>query len=147
IYRIVLPAIIIGVATSAVTVAIYLDVIPITHWLLRTRFTSDVEELLYTMLKTNGCINHPRVNFTVHVKGIHGRKLLEAQFMRKDPKNGRFDVIALAKQAELLVDIKNKQLLVNMHHCHITDDKGEMVAFVEDKVWPVEMPSEFFDKP
>ena len=44
------PAILLGLVTSAATVYLYLEIIPSTHHLLRTKFLEDVEELLYGML-------------------------------------------------------------------------------------------------
>lgn len=140
--HVVWPALLLGLGASLATLFLYLDVIPSTHHELRTRFLRDVEELLYGMLKKDGCIRHPRINYTIYVKRVQGRKLLDAQFMRRDPSGQHYDIIARAREAELLVDMKNKQIFVHMRHCYISTDNGNDEAYVEDKVWPVEIPND-----
>lgn len=137
------PAMLLGVLASGVTFAMYLEAIPNTHHQLRWRFLEDIEEYLYTALKREGCIRHPKINYEIIVKRVEGRKLVDAQFMRRDPRGKGFDVIARAREAELVVDIKRKQILVHMKHCYINSENGRDEAYVQDKYWPVELPEEF----
>jgi lipopolysaccharide export system permease protein len=115
-------------------------VIPTTHYELRTRFVSDVQEFLYNMLKREGCIRHSKINYTIFVQRVQGRILLEALFMRRDPKDQHYDVIAWAREAKLEVDMKAKLINVHMKHCYIASDNGIDGGYVEDRVWPVELP-------
>jgi lipopolysaccharide export system permease protein len=139
IMRVVWPGMLLGLAMTAVTWGLYYNVIPMTHHLMRTMFINDVEELLYGMLRRDGCIRHPKLNYEMYVKRVQGRKLLDAQFMRRDPKTLRYDVIARAREAELRVDMAHKLIHVHMHICHYSSGTGD-IGYVHDKVWPVDLP-------
>lgn len=140
--HVVWPAMLLGTLVSGVTFVLYLDTIPVTHSILRTQIVSDVEELLYGMLRKDGCIRHPRINYEIYVKRVNGRKLIDAQFRKKDAKGDGFEAIALAKEAELQFDVVHRRINIRMRHCHVIADNG-MDGFFEDKVWPVELPDEF----
>jgi lipopolysaccharide export system permease protein len=142
IFHVVWPALFLGLATTAVTMFCYLDVIPYTGYLLRNELIGDVEELLYTMLRREGCIRHPRVSWEINVKAVHGRKLQDVIFKRKMPNGSGFDTIAWAKEAELRVDLTHHRILVDMRHCHVMQKDGA-VGFVESKIWPVELVGEW----
>jgi len=140
--HVIWPALLLGVIASGATFGMYMDAIPSTHHTLRTRFLEDVEEFLYSALRREGCIRHPRINYEIHVKRVDGRKLLDALFLRRDPKGKGFDIIARAREAELLVDMKRGQILVHMRHCYINSENGKDEAYVQDKFWPVDLPDE-----
>jgi lipopolysaccharide export system permease protein len=135
------PAFFLGTAVSVATFVLYLHTIPYTHYILRSEVTNDVRELLYGMLKREKCIRHPRFNYEIHVKGVQGQKLLGAQFRHRDPKGG-YDMIAYAREAELLVDMANKRIHVLMKFCNTVDSKGNQEAYFDQKVWTVEMPED-----
>jgi hypothetical protein len=101
---------------------------------------SDVEELLYTMLKKDGYLKLPSTNYVITAKTIQGRKLIDAQFTRKSPDGNGFDIVARAKEAELRVDLTGKQIMVHMRQCHIVD-RNDATAYVESRIWPVELPN------
>jgi lipopolysaccharide export system permease protein len=138
--QVVWPAVFLGLAISAITVGLYLDVIPSTHHMLRTRFLADVEEVLYGMLKREGRIQHPKLDYVIYVNRVQGRKLIDAQFMRRDPGGQGFDFIARAREAELQVHLSKNQVLVHMYHCWITNADRSDQAYVERKTWPVDLP-------
>ena len=142
IIHVVWPAVLLGVVTTVVTMICYFDVIPYTGSLLRNQVISDVEELMYMMLRKDGAIRHPNLSFEIHVRSVIGRKLQDAIFKRRTP--GGFDLIARAKEAELRVDVPHKQILVHMRDCQIEQPDGA-VAFVESQIWPVEVPEFFRD--
>src|SRR5687767_14191944 len=97
-----------GLFTSAVTLGLYFHVIPYTHHLMRTMFLNDVEELLYTMLrKPPHSINSPNIDYSMFCKGVQGRRLINPTFKRRDAK-GDTDVVAVAREAELRVDMRRK---------------------------------------
>jgi lipopolysaccharide export system permease protein len=141
-FKVVWPAIWLGTVMSTVTLALYLEVIPTTHHMMRSMFLNDVEELLYTMLRRDRCINQPRLNYVMFVRGVIGRKLQEALFKRRDGKGG-YDVVAKAREAELLVDLPRRQILVHMRHCFVLSEDNNKNAYFEDKVWPVALPPDF----
>src|ERR1700681_3926823 len=58
IIHVVWPALFLGLTTGIVTMFCFLDLIPYTGFVLRNQMISDVEELLYTMLRKDSCIRH-----------------------------------------------------------------------------------------
>ena len=142
IVHVIWPAALLGIVTAAITMAMFFDVIPYTGYLLRNRVISDVEELLYMMLRRDGHIKHPRLSVEIDVSNVVGRRLQEAIFKRRSADGKTFDVIAYAKEAELRVDTAHKQILIEMWQCNIVQRDGG-VAFVENKIWPVDLPPDF----
>ena len=140
IVHIVWPAFFLGLVTSVVTMTLYLEVIPYTACLMRNQVFADVEELLYIVLRNESCIVNPRMSWEIHVKNIQGRKLNDVIFKRK-AADGTFDTIAVAKEAELRVDLTHHQILVDMRQCQVL--QGENVGYVAAKIWPVEIPADF----
>jgi lipopolysaccharide export system permease protein len=142
IIHVIWPAVLLGVVTAVATMIFYIDVIPYTGYLLRNHVVNDIEELLYTMLRRDGHITHPRLSVEIHVNNINGRKLQDAVIKRKAGDGNGFDVIAFAKEAELRVDTAHKQILVDMRQCSIVQKDGAE-AVVDSKIWPVELPQDF----
>lgn len=139
--HIVTPAIILGGAISAATFLMYLDVIPYTHHELRSRFLRDVEEFLYSMLRRDGVIRNNRLSYTIYVKKVEDRNLIDAIFMKRDGSGG-YDLVARAQEAEIRVPAGRKVLSVHMKRTYIVskDDNG----FFADKIFELELP-DFLD--
>jgi lipopolysaccharide export system permease protein len=137
--RVIAPGLFLGLACSAATFALYHSLIPSTHWLMRTLFLNDVENLLYAVLEREGSFRHPRLDYEIDVEKVQGRKLINAEFMHRDATHSRFDIIARAKEAELLWDRNNNKILVHMRFCNIWSDRNDAI-YVEDKVYPVDLP-------
>ena len=126
------PAIILGIFASAVTMLLYRDAIPYTHYLLKCEVAADVEESLYTMLRNDGCIRHRSLNYEIHVKNLRGRILEDVVIKRRATRGGgSFDLIALAREAELHVDASTRELLVDMRQCEIM--QGTAVAVMDSR--------------
>jgi lipopolysaccharide export system permease protein len=149
-FKVVWPGIFLGSIMSAVTMALYYETIPATHHQMRTMFLNDIEELLYSMLKRDRCINQPRLNYVMFVRGVQGRKLQDAVFKRRVVRGkvapnfpGQYDVILRAKEAELRVDLPRRQILVHMRHCYVLNNEGTENGYFENKVWPVALPADF----
>jgi lipopolysaccharide export system permease protein len=138
ILHVIWPAVLLGIITSTATMVFFIDTIPATGSMLRNPRINDLEELLYTMLRKDGYIKHGKINYEIYVKTIQGRKLLDAQFMRRAPDGKGFDLIARAKEAELRVDLGHNRLLIDMRQCHIQGIRGD-IAFVESRIWEVEI--------
>jgi lipopolysaccharide export system permease protein len=139
ILTVVWPGVLLGVLTSLGTLGLYYEIIPETQYIMRAQFLKDVEEFLYTMLKNERSINHPRLNYAIWVRQVQGRRLLEATFKRRDAR-GHYDLVARAREAEIRVDSRNKQVLVYMRHGEVLSLTNGTRGYFEDKVWPVEMP-------
>jgi lipopolysaccharide export system permease protein len=142
--RVVAPGLFLGVLMSVVTYGLSYALIPYTHHLLRCLFLNDVENLLYHVLENEGSFKHPKLDYEIHVRKVEGRKLIDAQFMHKNASGSGFDVIARAKEAELLWERNNKKINVHMRFCTMWSDKNN-TAYVEEKVWPVDLPPDLFD--
>lgn len=143
--HIITPAIILGGAVSVGTYILYLDIIPYTHHELRSRVLRDVEEFMYSMLRRDGVIRHGKINYTIYVKKVEDRKLIDAIFMKRDPKTGLYEAVARAREAEIRVDRAGGkgQILVHMRHCHIAA-LGNDDGYVQERIWPVEL-TDFLD--
>src|SRR5262245_23746196 len=79
------PGLALGLAMSACTMGLYLNVIPYTHALLRAMVFQDIEELLYSTLRKHRTINSPSLSYSMFVKGVQGRKLIDPTFKRRAP--------------------------------------------------------------
>jgi lipopolysaccharide export system permease protein len=137
----ILPALALGTLASAITFVLFLDLIPYTHFLLRSQVTGDVRELMFSMLKRESCIRHPRLNYEIYVARVDGQKLKDAEFRKKDGKGG-YEMIAVAKEAEFLVDLKNHKIHFLLKQCYILDGKGMVTGFFQQHVLPFEIPEE-----
>ena len=136
--KVMVPAILLGLVMSAVTMTLYYRIIPHTHGMMRTMFLQDIEEVLYTMLKREGKIAHPQLPYAIYVQAVHGHKLVGAWLKRG--QNGRWDVIAQAREAELHVDMEKNLVKVHMIDVQVTGD-GELSGSFKDKEWEVPLPA------
>jgi lipopolysaccharide export system permease protein len=118
-FRIAIPAIFLGAASSAGTMALYYDVIPSSHWELvgaRTLLINNLEEFIYSVLRKEGRIHLPDLEYQIDVQRVEGRDLIGAVFKRKDKgsKTGGFDVIAYGPKADISVDTEKKLIQVRL---------------------------------
>ena len=74
--HVVKPGIVLGLAMSLCTMALYYHVIPYTHHLLRSMVLNDAEELMYSLLRRHGFINNSQMPYSMFVKGVEGKKLI-----------------------------------------------------------------------
>lgn len=140
------PAALLGLFLSIVIVGMYIRLIPWAEQQLLTYVLSDPEEFMYSVLRRDGKLCMPGVNYEVHVSRIQGRKLINADFLCRNPNDKSLDIVAHAKEAEIQVDVPNKKIYIKMRHCWIDSKSGEK-AYVQDKVWPMEMPKEWSEPP
>ncbi|MBY0233074.1 MAG: LptF/LptG family permease [Gemmataceae bacterium] len=140
--RVLLPGVVLGLAMSAATAVLYHRIIPATHHMLRSMAFNDVEKLMYQQLRSNGQVAYPGTPYSMFVQAVHGKKLIAPVFKRRGPK-GNIDLVAHAKEAELRVDMANKELVLYMRFGNATSEDGARADFVERK-FPVPLPG--FDK-
>jgi lipopolysaccharide export system permease protein len=116
--HVIWPGVVLGLSMSLVTVGLYYKLIPYTQQLIRALVVRDVEEFLYGMLKRDGEIARSdlKLGYEIFVKQVQGRHLRTAVFKRRAPHGGGYDVIAYADEAELKVDLANKEIEVHMRH-------------------------------
>src|SRR5262245_13821986 len=125
--RVIWPAVLLGLLMTGVTAALYYEVIPTTHHMMRSMFLNDVEDFLYAVLRQEGFIKHPKLNYEMYVKRVQGRKLIDCEFRRRDPNTGEHDVVARAREAELRVHMMSKKVLVQMRHCFINSTDPDII--------------------
>lgn len=145
ILRAVWPGVFLGILVSIGTMAMYYHLIPWTQHQLRTQFLNDVEEFLYAQLRRDGKLALPKMSYEMHIHRVVGRKLLDAQFMRRTTSSGqsRYDIVARAREAEIRVDKEAKKLFIKMYHCWIVSENGD--KSIVDHEWPIDLPAEFTD--
>jgi lipopolysaccharide export system permease protein len=134
---VLMPGVILGLSMSAVTAGLYYEVIPRTHHQLRELIFADIEDLLYSTLKRNGTLYHPQSPYSMFVKGIQGKKLIDPVFKRRTSA-GTVDIVAHAREADLRVDLANKQLLLHMRYGFATMG-SDSAAFV-NRTFEVPLP-------
>jgi lipopolysaccharide export system permease protein len=138
---VVWPGLLLGIIMSGVTMGLYYRIIPYTHCLLRQMVFNDAEELLYSMLARQKSISHPQMPYSMWVRGVQGRKLIEPLFKCKESRSGKIDYVAHAREAELLVDMNRKLLLVNMKDVTVVGDATN--GTFDAKVFEVPLPDGF----
>jgi lipopolysaccharide export system permease protein len=143
--KVVGPALLIGLLTSAGTMGLYYRIIPYTHHLMRAMFLADVEELLYSLLKKHGQVVHPQFDYSMFVKGVQGKRLISPTFKHRDA-HGDTDIVAQAQEAELRVDMKKRILLVRMYRGVAWGKNEQLDAYFEQRDWEVELPDDFFSE-
>jgi lipopolysaccharide export system permease protein len=135
------PGLLLGVVMSGVTLALYVNVIPYSHHLLRAMIFDDADELLYSVLRRQQYLGHSNMPFSMWVKGVQGRKLISPTFKRHD-KNGQTDVVVVSREAYLHVDMGEKKVYIDMRYGELTDEKGDKSQF-DRNVLDVPLPPNF----
>ncbi len=136
---VVRPAMILGLATTLITMTLYFNVIPYTHHLMRSMFLGDVEGLLYTALNRKREMRHPQLNYEIYVKGMQGRKLINPTFKGKG-KDGKIDLVSQAREAELTVDKERNVIRVYMVQGQAAGGKGDAQGLFFERIWEIPVP-------
>lgn len=139
--HVIWPAALLGILASAATLALYVDVIPYTHFILRSQIGGDVEELVYNVLKKDGALRHPKMKYEVHVKGIEGRTLYGVIFKRHSQDRSGYDLVACATEAVVRVDLTQRQIFVDVKHCQILH--GGSHGTIEMRTIPINIPDDW----
>jgi lipopolysaccharide export system permease protein len=134
------PSVVLGLGAAGLTMALYYAYIPKTHRTLRTQIVGDVEDLLYAMLKRHGCLRHPDVRFSMWVREVQGKHLIDAVFKQRDDKGGGYDVVARARGAEIHYDPGTKLIKVEMPHCVLTGENNRGGGVIGHRTWDVPLP-------
>jgi lipopolysaccharide export system permease protein len=139
--KILTPSIWLGLGAAAITLGLYWKYIPETHRILRTEVVGDVEDLLYTLLKRNGCIRHPKVPYTMWVREVQGKHLIDAVFKGRDEEGG-YNVVARAREAEIRFDKATNTIKVEMPRCLVIGEHGQGGGVIGHKTWDVPLPKD-----
>ena len=121
-YRIVSPAVLLGVITTTATAALYHTVIPSTQQQLYEQILSDPEEVLYNQLRRDRCLRHPSLPYVLYVRDVQGKRLIDVVIKRrlkvKDARTGAeisvgYDFVARMHEARLRVDVAEGKLAID----------------------------------
>jgi lipopolysaccharide export system permease protein len=144
------PAVFLGLLTTSTTMFLYYDTIPRTQRLLRAKILSDAEDVIYSLLKREGCMRQPGMNYTMYVREVQGKRLLDVIFKRRAPHgqgHGRaYDLVARAREAHLHVDLANMQLIVDMGRCVVFGEKDGVGGDVQDRRFEIPLPDSLFGR-
>lgn len=120
--HVVAPSVFLGLLSTAGTAALYYDFIPKTHQMLRMQVLSDVEELLYGVLKRQGSIKHKDLPFAMWVRQVQGRRLYDVIFKDPAKEKGGYRGVLRAREATLHYDAATNSLRVDMSYCSAYGD-------------------------
>ena len=121
-YRIVTPAVLLGVLTTAATAALYHTTIPATQQRLYEQILSDPEEVLYNQLRRDRCLRHPSLPYVLYVRDVQGKRLIDVVIKRrlkvKDQRTGAevsvgYDFVARMHEARLRVDLAEGKMAID----------------------------------
>jgi lipopolysaccharide export system permease protein len=146
--HVIWPGVFLGLATSAATMGLFIQLIPYTHFLLRTAVANDMEDFLYSMLKRDRQIRRSpslKINYEMWCEQVQGKQLKNAIFKKRD-EHGHYDAVAKARDADLHVDLSKHELIVRMRHGILLDKNGDRVHF-EGKDFSVPLPAIEKQKP
>jgi hypothetical protein len=74
------------------------------------------------------------------VKKVQGRKLLDIEFMRRDPSGKSYDLVGRASEAELHVDLKEGQIVVEVRRLRVVDHREDISFGIQEKDLQVDLP-------
>ncbi|QJW95918.1 LptF/LptG family permease [Frigoriglobus tundricola] len=130
-YRIISPAVLLGVLTTVTTAALYHTTIPATQQQLYAQILSDPEEVLYNMLRRDRCLRHPNLPYVLYVRDVQGKRLLDVVIKKRLKDKSGADVplaygsIARAHEAQLHVDpAAGSMSITSTSNRFVIDDKN-----------------------
>jgi len=116
------PALALGLLTTAITGALYHTVIPRSQQMLQEELLKDPEEAIYSALRRDKSIRHPNSEFSIYVREVQGRRLLDVVLKQKakvrekqhptEVLNG-YDYVLRATTAQLRVDVAEGRLYID----------------------------------
>jgi lipopolysaccharide export system permease protein len=154
-FQIMKPAILLGVVSSATTFALFLDVIPWSFRSMQDHLLGDTNEMMYTLLKRQGCFRHPKVPYVIFVREVHGDRLIDAIFKRRLPNSQSYDTVARAHEAKLHVESRldpdtgktMNEIVVEMKQCVLCGDYKDGVKpalMFQNREFREPLPAEVF---
>jgi lipopolysaccharide export system permease protein len=123
------PGLLLGALASAGTMALYCDIIPSSHLMLRQMVFNDAEELLYSTLKKHKFAAQLQFPYAIWVEDVQGRKLIHPTVKVRNAQ-GVTTAVIQGKEAELHVDMKQNppKLIVTMKYGYFTSQDGDPTA-------------------
>lgn len=141
--RLLLPGLVFGVITSFATFALYCNFIPRSQQMLTDRLLEDIDELLLTVLKRQGCLRSGREPFSMFVRDVRGQRLIGPVFKKRRDDGRTYSLVAHAKEATLWTDVPNGLVYVFMPSCSVVGDEG-VDGSVRDQTFSMPLPLHLF---
>jgi lipopolysaccharide export system permease protein len=115
------PALLLGVLTSLATFALCHSVIPQSQVMLHKQVLTNPEEVIYNLLKRDRSFRNPQSPYSIYVRDVQGRRLLDVVIKRRkkampgqDLNAIGYDYVARAREAQLEVNIDKGVLIVKL---------------------------------
>jgi lipopolysaccharide export system permease protein len=137
-YRIIAPAVLLGVLATVVTAALYHTIIPSTQRQLYEQILSDPEEVLYNQLRRDRCLRHPSMPYVLYTRDVQGKRLIDVVVKRRKKKEGPhgaaetaigFDYIARMPEAQLRVDVAAGTIIIEANRRDVYEKSTSLTQF------------------
>jgi lipopolysaccharide export system permease protein len=103
IYYLLVPALTLGILTTAATAALYYDPIPRSQRLLQNRLLADGEQILYSMIKRDGGMRQNNLEFVLFVREVQGRDLVDVVVKKRRKDRLGYELVARSQTASLRI--------------------------------------------
>ena len=129
------PALLLGIVTSATTMFLYYDTIPRSRRLMREKFLSDMEEVIYGVIKREGGLRGGNLPYSLYVREVRDRRLIDVIFKRRNKVNNEFrgyDLVARTREARLKVDMEKNVMIIDLGRHVAYGEKGGAAEVTHD---------------
>jgi lipopolysaccharide export system permease protein len=148
-FSLLTPAIMLGLITTAATAALYHTVIPLSQQMLQEELLKDPEEALYSTLRREKSIRHPSSDFTLFVRDVQGRRLIDVVLKQKAkpdksgaiPPNG-YEYVFRAQTAQLRVDASDGMMYIDPDRFLVYNPNTQGTSALNAPI-PVKLPDNF----
>jgi lipopolysaccharide export system permease protein len=161
IYRLLTPALVLGLMTTGVTLALFYEPIPRSQQMFREQLLKDSEQILYGMIKREGGMRQPNLDFVMFVRDVQGRDLIDVVVKKRKPDRSGYEFVARSQSAKLRVrEVPDdtvrvppgapvpvrKELVVHMDRCFVDSQKGDASADLQQQEYAMALPASVFGK-
>lgn len=155
-WSIMKPCVLMGLFSTVLTMSMFYDVIPGSNRSMREHLLSDINELLTTLIKRQGSIQHPHIPYVVFAREVHGDRLVDVIFKRRIPETLRYDTVARAREARFRVETRvdpstgltANYILMDMTQCVVcnfsTDQTRPDVVQFQSREFAEKLPAGMF---
>jgi lipopolysaccharide export system permease protein len=140
--RVIWPGLLVGALASLAVHLLYENYIPRSTYMLRSAVIEDIEQWIYAKLRRDQHFNESKMGYSIWVREVQGRRLLYPTFVKKDAQ-GRDEIVAIAKEAELHVDLRQGILNVHMLRGEISRGQqggSDTRVIFDEEIVPVPLP-------
>jgi lipopolysaccharide export system permease protein len=103
IYHLLWPALILGLATTAATAAMYYDPIPRSQNMLRNQLLKEGEDIVYGMIKREGGLRQSSLDFVLYVRDVQGRDLIDVVVKKRTKDKRGYELVARSQTATIRI--------------------------------------------